>query len=353
MSGSARHELLHEPAVPETNMLSRSSREALRRHPGLSYCAAALLVAVATLCCYWMKIRWQLSAPAAVYLAAVTASTWLGGARPGLLATALSLVCFYYVVLPLEGADVAAEPVQLVPEILWAIVACYVIWMITTERSAAESLRHLSRRLLTVQEDERHHLSRELHDEFGQLLATVTLHLQAAKAVAGERPKASLEQSIHLLQQAGAQVRSLALELCPRMLETEGLEATLRWLAQQHEQRTTIAIQLACHVSEVCGDRAIVCFRVAQEALTNAVRHAQARHVWIDLSQSGGFLQLEVRDDGVGFDVTRAPGQAGTTGNLGIIGMRERVELAGGTLQIHSQPGHGTRIRVSLPLAQG
>jgi signal transduction histidine kinase len=320
-------------------------------HPALSYCAAALLVAAATLVCYWMKIRWELSAPAAVYFAAVTASTWLGGTRPGLLATALSLVCFYYVVLPLDGADVAAEPVQLVPEILWAIVACYVIWTITTERSAAESLRRLSRRLLSVQEEERHHLSRELHDEFGQLLATVMLHLQRAKSVDGENARASLEQGIGLLQQAGAQVRNLALELYPRILETEDLETLLRWLAQQHEQRTAIAVQLACKVSEVSGARAVVCFRVAQEALTNVVRHAQARHVWIDLSQSYSLLHLEVRDDGVGFDVTKTSGRAGSADNLGIIGMRERVEIVGGNLQIHSQPGHGTRIHVSLPLA--
>jgi signal transduction histidine kinase len=203
-----------------------------------------------------------------------------------------------------------------------------------------------------VQEEERRHLSRELHDEFGQLLAAVMLHLQVAKAVAGETAKPSLEQSICLLQQAGAQVRSLALELCPRMLETEGLETSLRWLAQQHEQRTGIAVQLACDVSTVSRDRAIVCFRVAQEALTNVVRHARARHVWIDVSQPDGLLQLEVRDDGVGFDVTRTPGQAGTAGNLGIIGMKERVEVGGGTLWIDSQPGQGTRICISLPGAQ-
>ena len=333
-------------------MLSRGSIAALQRHPALSYCAAVLLVAVATVCCYLMKIRWQLSAPAAVYFAAVTASTWLGGTRPGLLATALALVGFYYVVLPLDGA-VAVEPIQLVPEILFAIVACYVIWMAATERSAAESLRQAHRRLLMVQEEERRHLSRELHDEFGQLLAAVMLHLQVAKAVAGETAKPSLEQSICLLQQAGAQVRSLALELCPRMLETEGLETSLRWLAQQHEQRTGIAVQLACDVSTVSRDRAIVCFRVAQEALTNVVRHARARHVWIDVRQPDGLLQLEVRDDGVGFDVTRTPGQAGTAGNLGIIGMKERVEIVGGgTLWIDSQPGQGTRICVSLPGAQ-
>jgi signal transduction histidine kinase len=159
----------------------------------------------------------------------------------------------------------------------------------TALRESAKRLQYRSRRLLTVQEEERRHLSRELHDEFGQLLATITLHLHAAKAVAGEGAQPGLEESMALLQRAGAQVRSLALELRPTMLETGGLEAALRWLAEQHQQRTGITTQVVGHVSDVSGDPAIAAFRVAQEALTNVVRHARAQHVWIELSQGDGF----------------------------------------------------------------
>ena len=217
---------------------------------------------------------------------------------------------------------------------------------------SAKRLQHLSRRLLKVQEEERRHLSRELHDEFGQLLASIALHLHAAKRVAGASAQSSLDESIALLKRAGAQVRSLALELRPTMLETGGLESALRWLAQQHQQRTGIVTEVVGHGTDVSGDLAIACFRVAQEALTNVVRHARAQHVWIELNQHEGSLELVVRDDGVGFDVTRTIERAASGGNLGLLGMRERVEILGGSLEIDSRPGQGTRIRISLPLSQ-
>jgi PAS domain S-box-containing protein len=217
---------------------------------------------------------------------------------------------------------------------------------------SARRLQHLSHRLLKVQEEERRHLSRELHDEFGQLLASIALHLHAAKGVAGASAQSSLDESIALLIRAGAQVRSLALELRPTMLESGGLESALRWLAQQHQQRTDIVIEVVGHVTDVSGDLAIACFRVAQEALTNVVRHARAKHVWIELNQHEGSVELVVRDDGVGFDVTRTIERAASGGNLGLLGMRERVEILGGTLEIDSQSGQGTRIRIALPLSE-
>jgi PAS domain S-box-containing protein len=238
------------------------------------------------------------------------------------------------------------------------IVGAVIVNEDVTERVRAEEalkdsayrLQHLSRRLLAVQEEERRHLARELHDEFGQLLATVTMHLQAAKAAAGAEARPSLDESIGLLQRAGTRVRSLALELRPVLLDTAGLDATLRWLAQQHGQRTGIITDVVGHVTEVPGEVAIACFRVLQEALTNVVRHATATHVRIELSQSEGNLSLVIRDDGVGFDVSRTLERAAAGANLGLVGMRERVEILGGNLTIASQPGHGTSIHVSFPL---
>jgi two-component system sensor histidine kinase UhpB len=217
---------------------------------------------------------------------------------------------------------------------------------------SAKRLQTLSRRLLEVQEHERRYLSRELHDEFGQILGTIMVHLQAAKGVAGAALQSRLEECISLLQSAGAKVRSLALNLRPRMLETEGLEGTLRWLAEQHQQHTGIPTQFSGHLGEVSADLAIACFRVVQEALTNVARHARARHVWISATQNHGRVDLFIRDDGLGFDVEGTLEQTTGSGHLGLLGMKDRVDILGGEFQVESRPGHGTRIRVSIPLAQ-
>jgi PAS domain S-box-containing protein len=217
-------------------------------------------------------------------------------------------------------------------------------------RDSAQRLQQLSHRLLTIQEDERRHLARELHDEFGQLLAAVTMHLHAARAIAGSAAQPSLDECADLLKRAGEQVRSLALELRPAILETAGLDGTLRWLANQHQQRTGISFEVAGEAGRVPPDVAIACFRVAQESLTNVVRHSQARHVSIRLSWEDGHLHLETRDDGVGFDVARTVEGAAQGGHLGLVGMRERVQILGGTLRIDSRPGEGTRIAVSFPV---
>jgi two-component system sensor histidine kinase UhpB len=216
-------------------------------------------------------------------------------------------------------------------------------------RESTERLQHFSRRLLAVQEEERRHLSRELHDEFGQLLAGIALHLQAAKGVAGEGARSRLEECVALTQHAGAQLRSLVLELRPTMLESAGLGPTLRWLAKQHEESTGIATQVVGQLDDVPGDLAIACFRSVQEALTNVIRHARAHQVWIELHQVAGAIELAIRDDGVGFDVSRTFDQAAARGHLGLLGMKERVQILGGDIQVESEPGRGTRIRISLP----
>jgi PAS domain S-box-containing protein len=221
-------------------------------------------------------------------------------------------------------------------------------------RESTDNMQHLSRQLLKVQEEERRHLARELHDEFGQILATIALHLHAALGLAGDAALPQLTECARLLQQAGEQIRSLALELRPTMLDTVGLEATLRWLAEQHQQRTGCETQVIGHLfgTRLSPDLTTACYRVVQEALSNIVRHASARHVRIELSQNENVLELVVRDDGVGFDVVPTRAQAVKRGGFGLLGMEERIQLLGGTLQIESEPGSGTSIRASFQLSE-
>ncbi len=242
-----------------------------------------------------------------------------------------------------------------------AIVGAVVVNQDVTERVRAEKrqralaaqTQRLSRRLLSVQEEERRHLSRELHDEFGQVLAAISLQIQVAKSVAGDAAAPSLEAAAALVQRAGEQVRGLALQLRPTMLETAGIDATLRWLAHEHERTTGISVTVSGHANDLGYETAIGCFRVAQEALTNVVRHAEARNAWIEVSRGRGALRLLVRDDGIGFDVPGALARAAEAGRMGLLGMRERVELLGGTLQLQSKPGEGTTIRAELPAPDG
>jgi signal transduction histidine kinase len=135
------------------------------------------------------------------------------------------------------------------------------------------------------------------------------------------------------------------------MLESAGLAPTLRWLAKQHEERTGIATQVVGQLNDVSSDMAIACFRAVQEALTNVIRHARAQHVWIELSRNDGALELAVRDDGVGFDAAKTLDQAPSRGHLGLLGMKERVQILGGDIEVDSEPGRGTSIRISFPAA--
>jgi PAS domain S-box-containing protein len=218
-------------------------------------------------------------------------------------------------------------------------------------RLSTARLQHLSRRLLEVHEEERRHFARELHDEFAQLLATIKLHIHAARSAAGPVAQPNLDESIALLQRAGEQVRSLALELRPSMLENAGLDATLRWLAQQHEQRTGVPTEVTGSLGDVDAAFATACFRVVQQALTNVVQHARARHVWIDLIDDQSVLHVSVRDDGAGFDVPAVLQRSAASGHLGLLGMKERMQIVGGSLWVDSQPGKGTLVAVTLPFA--
>jgi PAS domain S-box-containing protein len=210
-------------------------------------------------------------------------------------------------------------------------------------RAGRERLELLSRRLLTVQEEQRRRVAIELHDELGQILTAVKIDLQSTPA--------KLADAVENVDRAMKTVRDLALELRPAMLDDLGLAAALRWYADRFAQQTGVTMHIA--IEEVCDltfERATSCFRVAQEALTNIARHAAAKNVWLDLHRAPSALELSIRDDGMGFDVDAARERAAHGASLGIVGMQERASLAGGTIEIRSTPGKGTEIRARFPI---
>ncbi len=222
----------------------------------------------------------------------------------------------------------------------------------------AHQLELLSRRLLTTQEAERRHIARELHDEIGQLLTVIKLDLQSALRQPGVQSAApALNDSIDTIDQLVGKVRDLSLNLRPSMLDDLGLIPALRWYTQRQAKHLGLAIDL--HLPNAAprppAEMETACFRIIQEALTNAARHAQATQVTVSVSISPQYAELTVRDNGVGFDVSSTQHSAIAGGGFGLLGMQERAQLVGGALQLTSTPGVGTCIaaRFPLPVAEG
>lgn len=232
-----------------------------------------------------------------------------------------------------------------------ALVQTHLLEQVQAGRARAQLL---SQRLLEAQEAERRRLARELHDEIGQILTAVKLNLQAVRGLA-RQPAAlpPLDESLAVVDRALRQVRSLSLDLRPSLLDDLGLVAALRWYLDRQAQRAGFAAEFAADPADLRAAPNVetACFRVAQEALTNVVRHARARRVKVELGRHGAELHLAVRDDGSGFDVAAARRLATRGTSLGLLGMEERVLLMGGEVSIQSAPGHGTEIRARLPLA--
>jgi signal transduction histidine kinase len=138
------------------------------------------------------------------------------------------------------------------------------------------------------------------------------------------------------------------------VLDDLGLAAALRWYIDRFARKAQVKMHLLIdELPRLESTLETTCFRLAQEALTNIVRHAQARHVWLDLHQFGDTLELQVRDDGIGYDVAAARAHAISGASLGLLGMAERVSLMNGTLKIISEPGCGTEVRARFSIGAG
>jgi signal transduction histidine kinase len=221
-------------------------------------------------------------------------------------------------------------------------------------RAGRSRAQVLSQQLMAAQEAERRRLARELHDEVGQALTAIKINLQSALALGSKNAIiARLDDSIAIVDQALQQVRNLSLDLRPSLLDDLGLVAALRWYLDRQSQRAGYKAEFTADPPGLRGATGLetACFRVVQEALTNIARHAQARNVCVLLRQSGTELEVQIRDDGVGFDVAEARQQAARGASLGLLGMQERVLLSGGRITIESTLGSGTQILVHFPLS--
>lgn len=207
-----------------------------------------------------------------------------------------------------------------------------------------ERLRALSRRLLEVQEQERGRLARDLHDDLGQALTALKIQLESLAKNTDPASRARIAECIETTRHALERVRQLSFSLRPLQLDDLGLVAALR----SHLDRQAGIGGLAAHFeaealpSRIAPEIEIACFRVAQEAINNALRHAGASNLWVRLYKSGEKLALSVRDDGKGFDLESARKRGAAGASLGLVGMEERVALAGGSLEVRSTPGEGT-----------
>jgi signal transduction histidine kinase len=204
-----------------------------------------------------------------------------------------------------------------------------------------------------AQETERRNIARELHDEIGQALTVMQLNLQAMLQSPGaDALTPRLNESLKVVERVLEQVQDISLDLRPSILDDLGLEPALRWYTDRQAALVELKVEFHADRLEQRLDPVIEteCFRVAQEALTNVVRHAQAKVVTVELRKEEGQLHLCVRDDGIGFDVAAIREKAVHGASLGLLSMEERAALAGGGLEFKSTPGQGTDVQAWFPL---
>lgn len=231
--------------------------------------------------------------------------------------------------------------------------------VLAQSRLMQAQLRHLSHQILCVQEEERRRISRELHDEISQTLTGINVRLAALRIEATANTgglKRRIASTQRLVEKSVAAVHQFARQLRPAMLDDLGLVPTLLSYVRDVGKRTGLRIHLrtaaANRIETLSGFKRTVLYRIAQEALTNVVRHAEASEVKMTVQAEPDTVLLEVTDNGRSFDVARVLG-ARRYRRLGVLGMRERAEMAGGSFVIESAPGKGTTVRVRVPMQSG
>jgi signal transduction histidine kinase len=257
------------------------------------------------------------------------------------LVTLIALVAFYLYLRQTnalrEAGDKQQELLQAERDLLERQVR---------ERTA--SLAELATHLQNVREEERGHLARELHDELGALLTAAKLDVARLKSRLGPQAAPEIAQRLqHLTEALNSGIalkRRIIEDLRPSSLSNLGLNASLEILAREFSERSGVEVTTSLEPVALDEARQLTVYRLVQESLTNVGKYAEARQVEVSMRNYGGHVEVDIRDDGKGFDPSRI--RASTHG---LAGMRHRVEAAGGKLGVSSTPGKGTRISAVLP----
>jgi len=226
--------------------------------------------------------------------------------------------------------------------------------LLNQSRQMQEHLRHLTRKILTAQEDERREISRELHDEIAQTLTGINVRLANLKreAVVNTKGlKGKIAGTQRLVQKSVKIVHRFARRLRPALLDDLGLIPALSSFINGMQDRTKLPIKLTTipELQHLDVRKRTVFYRVAQEALTNVVRHAEARTAQVVFKKRRQSVLMEISDNGKSFNVHYVLLARGKK-HLGVLGMRERVEMVGGTFKIESSAGRGTRVSAEIPV---
>jgi signal transduction histidine kinase len=229
--------------------------------------------------------------------------------------------------------------------------------LLEKSRRMQEHLRRLSHEILHAQEEERKKISRELHDEIGQTLTVINVKLATLKNEATASTadlKKKIASTQRLVERSMDTVHRFARQLRPPLLDDLGLIPALQSARKDFTKRTRIPVHFtgSATVERLRGDKRTALYRVAQEALNNVAKHAQATLVDVSIRTLRGVASLEVHDNGKSFPAQRAL-SATKIKRLGLLGMRERVEMVGGVFSVESAPGKGTTIRAQVPFARG
>jgi signal transduction histidine kinase len=227
-----------------------------------------------------------------------------------------------------------------------------VVKLVAFARSKRDSVALLSRKLLEVREAEQQRLSRELHDDVGQLLALAKLNLNSAINSATLPNTDELNHCREAIERAVERVKDLSLSLRPSSLDGLGLAASLRQLCIQVQNQSGLEVHFHDEIgpARFQQELEIHLYRIVQEALTNCLKHSQAENAWVSLEVGNQTLRVEIQDDGIGFERDATLEAARRKGSLGLVGMFERAEILGGDLKIESKPDGGASINCRIPL---
>jgi PAS domain S-box-containing protein len=231
--------------------------------------------------------------------------------------------------------------------------------LLTQALGLQEQLQHLSHQVLQAQEEERKRISRELHDDIAQVLTAISFHLAVLRkeaASSGRDLKKKIVHTQHLVERSVNIVHEFAGQLRPPALDDLGLIPALHSHVKDFARRTGLAVHFTSFTRSqtelLDGDKRTVLYRVVQEALVNVAKHAKASLVTVSIRRLRGVICMEVKDDGKSFQVQGALSTKKNKG-LGLLGMRERVEMVGGRFAVESLPGKGTTVRAEIPFGNG